>query len=227
MKGWIAIGLLAVAVILLFLRDREPSPLPQATSPPVGASAADAAPQAPGQPSAAVSDPQSQPAENPFWALIEETRRAAGKDTGTQTELLRDRLSKLPPREILAFERWRKALDRRLYTWSVWGAAYVIEDGCSDDCFHDFRAYVISLGEDAFRRATTNPDSLAPVVSDPDTGDWESADDVAPDAYTIATGKDFPGDESDLSGRPRGTPWSEDHIAALLAQYPKLTAKFR
>jgi hypothetical protein len=165
--------------------------------------------------------------KDPFWALIEQTRRAAGKDTGTQSQLLRDRLSKLAPAKIIEFEGWWQALDRRLYTWNVWGAAYVIEDGCSDDCFRNFRAYVILLGQTAFNRAAKNPDALAPLVSNSETGDWEGADNVAPDAYSSATGNDFPTDTPDLSGTPRGVPWSDNQLPALLHRYPKLAAKFR
>jgi hypothetical protein len=171
--------------------------------------------------------PAAQPAMNPFWDLISETRRAAGPDTGTQSELLRDRLSKLGPPEILAFERWWRSLDRSLYTWQVWGAAFVIEDGCSDDCFRDFRAYVISLGPDAVRIATRSPDALAPIVSNSDTGDWEGAKDMAPDAWSMATDSDFPLDTSDLSGTPRGVRWSDNQVPALLHRYPQLTSKFR
>jgi hypothetical protein len=165
--------------------------------------------------------------QNPFWVLIEDTRRAAGKDTGAQTELLRDRLSRLSPSKILAFEGWWRAHDRKLYTWDVWGAAYVIEDGCSDDCFRDFRAYVILLGRDAFNRAVAKPDSLAGVVSNAETGDWEGADDVAPDAYSTATGTDFPTDTSDLSGNPRGARWSDNQLPALIRRYPQLASRFR
>ena len=84
----------------------------------------------------------------------------------------------------------------------MWGAASVIEDGCSDDCFRDFRAYVISLGRGPYERALRNPDSLASVAQDAEAGDWENADDVAPDAYSSVTGNDFPYDHSDLSGQP-------------------------
>src|SRR3954454_10971002 len=84
--------------------------------------------------------------EATFWRLVEETRRAAGNDTGRQSGFLEDRLRQLSPRAIVEFERIRRRLDRSLYTWSVWGAARVIENDCSDDCFRDFRAYVISLG---------------------------------------------------------------------------------
>jgi hypothetical protein len=165
--------------------------------------------------------------ESAFWALISETRKAAGNDTGRQSELLKDRLTQLAPPAIVAFAQIRHRLDERAYTWNLWGAAMVIEDGCSDDCFRDFRGYLISLGPDAYEQALANPDSLASVVQDAETGDWENADNVAPDAYSSVTGGDFPLDDSDLSGPPRGTPINDGDAAALARRYPNLAARFR
>lgn len=118
-------------------------------------------------------------------------------------------------------------MDERAYTWDLWGAAFVIDDGCSDDCFRDFRAYLISLGPRAFAAALRDPNSLAPIVQDAEEGDWENADDVAPDAYQTATGDDFPADSSDLSGSPRGEPWDDGSQETLVQRYPALAARFR
>jgi len=167
----------------------------------------------------------SQPAG--FWRLIGDTREAAGGDTGRQSELLEERLSRLPPNQIVDFERRRHRLDQRAYSWDLWGGAYVIEDGCSDDCFRDFRAYLISLGRPAYEAALRDPDSLAPIVQDAEEGDWENADDVAPDAYGDATGEDFPRDTSDVSGDPRGEPWDDEQQETLVERYPRLAARFR
>ena len=174
------------------------------------------------------------PAEKPsaatgaaaFWPLIADTRQAAGNDTGRQSELLEERLSRLPAQQIVDFARKRRGLDERLYGWDIWGAAYVIEDGCSDDCFRDFRAYVISLGRGTYEAALRDPDSLAAVAQDAEEGDWENADDVAPDAYQTATGEDFPLDDSDLSGTPRGEPWDDEDGDALAQRYPRLAERF-
>ena len=174
------------------------------------------------------------PAEEPspakgaaaFWPLIADTRQAAGNDTGRQSELLEKRLSRLPAQQIVDFARMRRGLDERLYSWDIWGAAYVIEDGCSDDCFRDFRAYVISLGRGPYEAALRDPDSLAAVAQDAEEGDWENADDVAPDAYQSATGEDFPLDDSDLSGAPRGEPWDDEDGDALAQRYPRLAERF-
>ncbi len=162
-----------------------------------------------------------------FWQLIEETRSAAGNDTGRQSDLLKDRLTHLSPQAIVDFARIRHSLDRRAYTWNLWGAAYVIQDGCSDDCFRDFRGYVISLGRVPYENAMSNPDSLASVVQDAEKGDWENADNVAPDAYSSVTSDDFPFDTSDLSGPPSGTRFDENDAAGLARRYPRLAARFR
>jgi len=162
-----------------------------------------------------------------FWGLVTDSRTAADNDTGRQSELLEERLRRLEPAQIAGFERIRHRLDRRAYTWDLWGAAYVIEDGCSDDCFRDFRAYLISLGPRVYEAALRNPDSLAPVVQDAETGDWENADDVAPDAYESVAGEDIPTGSSDLSGPPRGTQWDDDQVEQLIQRYPGLADRFR
>jgi hypothetical protein len=165
--------------------------------------------------------------EAAFWRLISETRTAAGNDTGRQSELLKERLTHLSPQAIIAFAQIRHGLDERAYTFDLWGAATVIEDGCSDDCFRDFRGYLISLGRGPYENALRDPDSLASVAQDAETGDWENADNVAADAYSSVTGHDFPLDDSDLSGQPRGTPFDDNDAAALARRYPQLAARFR
>jgi hypothetical protein len=162
-----------------------------------------------------------------FWQLTADTRAAAGNDTGRQSELLEERLSQLPAQQIVDFGRIRHQLDQRAYSWEIWGAAYVIEDGCSDDCFRDFRAYLISLGREPYEAAVSDPDSLAPIVQDAEGGDWENADNVAPDAYESATGEDIPTDDSDLSGNPSGEPWDDEDQETLVQRYAALASKFR
>jgi hypothetical protein len=195
----------------------------------------DAAPPAapPGTAPAAAS---AQPAQSPqpayldepaFWRLVEDARRDAGGDTERQSELLATRLERLPAQQIADFGAIRHRLDERAYTWRLWGAAFVIEDGCSDDCFRDFRGYLISLGRRPYEAALKDPDSLAPVVQDAETGDWENADNVAPDAYKDVTGEDIPSGDSDLSGDPRGEEWDDEQQDELVHRYPALAARFR
>jgi hypothetical protein len=162
-----------------------------------------------------------------FWQLIADTRAAAGNETDAQSDVLEQRLRHLPPTQIAEFERIRQRLDRRAYTYELWGAAYVIEDGCSDDCFRDFRGYLISLGRGPYEAALRNPDSLASVAQDAETGNWENADDVAPDVYQSVADEDIPTGDSEPSGDPRGTPWDDEQTEQLVQRYPRLAARFR
>jgi flagellar biosynthesis regulator FlaF len=162
-----------------------------------------------------------------FWSLITDTRQAAGNDTGRQSELLEERLRQLPAQSIAEFQRIRHQLDAQAYTWDLWAAASVIEDGCSDDCYRDFRAYLISLGRRPYEAALRDPDTLAPVVQDAEEGGWENADSVAPDAYEEVAGEEIPGGDSDLSGDPRGERWDFENEDALVRRYPRLAERFR
>jgi hypothetical protein len=173
----------------------------------------------------APAQPKENAASPSFWQLIDETRAAAGPDTSRQSELLKERLMQLSPQAIVEFAKTRRRLDEQAYTWTLWGAAATIEDGCSDDCFHDFRAYLISLGRGPYEQALRNPDSLASFARDAENGNWEGADDVAPDAYSSVTGQDFPLDDAELSGNPAGSPLDLSD-AALRTRYPRLAARF-
>jgi hypothetical protein len=188
------------------------------STPPAGAGSA---------PTRSAAAAQPAMAETSFWQLIADTRQAAGGDTEGQSELLEEKLSRLPGEQIAEFQRIRHRLDEQAYSWDLWGAAYVIEDGCSDDCFRDFRAYLISLGREPYEAALHDPDSLAPVVEDAETGDWENADSVAGDADDSAVGEDIPADDSDLSGDPSGEPWDDEDQDALVQRYPRLAERFR
>src|SRR3954452_12454281 len=115
-------------------RPQPPAPPPATGAPPATGPATATGP-------APTSAPRMD--DGAFWHLIADTRAAAGNETDGQSDLLEQRLRHLPPQQIAQFERIRQRLDRRVYTYELWGAAYVIEDGCSDDCFRDFRGYLI------------------------------------------------------------------------------------
>ena len=213
-------------------QDAPPPAPPAASAPPAAVStSASAAPSAPPavstSASAAPSDTPARLGEPGFWRLVEAARGDAGGDTERQSELLAERLGELPADQIADFGAIRHRLDQQAYSWDMWGAAYVIEDGCSDDCFRDFRAYLISLGRESYDAALKDPDSLAPIVEDAETGDWENADEVASEAYEDATGEDIPSGDSDVSGRPRGAEWDDEQQDELVRRYPALADRFR
>ncbi|WP_433043113.1 DUF4240 domain-containing protein [Dactylosporangium sp. CS-033363] len=81
-------------------------------------------------------------------------------------EVVLARLRQLPPEDILAFERHYAEHLRQSYLHPLWAAAYLIEGGCGDDGFRDFRAGLILQGRAAFEQAVADPDALAdlPIV---------------------------------------------------------------
>ena len=98
--------------------------------------------------------------------IVEEVHEASKGDMDRKCELLRDRLAGFSKEEVTAFsdhfdQAWGDA-----YTWELWGAAYVIQGGCSDDSFSDFRATLISLGREVYSKALADPESLADLAID-------------------------------------------------------------
>jgi hypothetical protein len=166
-----------------------------------------------------------------FWALIERTL-ADESDPGHQLETLSAVLSELPTSEIEQFEAafWRQM--NRSYTYDLWGAAYVVHGGASDDGFEYFRRWLISKGRGVFERVLGNPDDLADLlVADVDgVLEFEEFAYVAGDVWAHRTGRSV--DEflsesgAPLPGSaPHGTPFEKDE-AYLSARYPKLWRRF-
>lgn len=163
-----------------------------------------------------------------FWKLIDQSRKAAHGDPDAQIDQLRSLLSKLQPEEIVEFGRIFSELHVNAYTWGLWGAAYVIGGGCSDDGFSDFRGWLISRGQKVYERAIELPDSLADDVAEDEETQVEGFQYVPFEAWAEATGQDsddFPEDGIPYPEAPKGSARKEDE-AELARLYPKLTAKF-
>lgn len=123
--------------------------------------------------------------ETEFWKLIESTR---ADDSETHAERLTARLAKRDVKEILAFGHLWERFHDDAKTWALWGAAYLINGGCSDDGFTDFRSWLILQGESTYREALASPDSLANIQIEADEANCECY--PAPDAYKLATKAD-------------------------------------
>lgn len=100
-----------------------------------------------------------------FWRLIDCSRtecRPASTDPGDPQEvLLVTLLSELPPEEIVGFDRIFRRLHAAAYTWDLWAAAFIIEGGCSNDGFTNFRSGLIGLGQRVYEDAVRDPGTLA------------------------------------------------------------------
>lgn len=155
-----------------------------------------------------------------FWDLLE------GLDPETAASDLATRLDDLEPEAIAAFQRHFDEERVRAYTWPLWGAAYLMEGGCSDDGFIDFRYGLISRGQRIFESALADPDSLAVLLDEDDFLSNEEFGYVAGEVYENKTGSEIPRDGASHPADPAGEEWDFDDEDLCAAKLPKLWAKF-
>ncbi|MER5973274.1 DUF4240 domain-containing protein [Streptomyces sp. NPDC002055] len=169
--------------------------------------------------------------ETDFWEIIDSAREAAEGDPEEQAELLVDRLLQFDPEAVLDFARHFEARFNRAYRWDLWGAAWVLLGGASDDAFDNFRCWLIGQGREVFEGALHEPDDLAELLDDFDEevdGDAEELGYAADEAYEQLTGLETP--ELGLAPPPRepaGTALDFEDDRALTERFPKLWDAFR
>jgi hypothetical protein len=110
-----------------------------------------------------------------FWMLVEATN--VDVDCEAHAERLSARLARLAPEEIIWFDRqfWQRLAEA--YRWDLWGVAYQLNGGCSDDGFVYFRCWLLAQGQATWEAALHEPDSVAdhPVVANRSGPDHEWA----------------------------------------------------
>ena len=111
---------------------------------------------------------------------------------------------------------------RTSHRWDLWGAAFVINGGCSDDGFDYFRGWLMLQGRDVWEAALREPESLA-GVSFEGNAECEDALYSAGDAYEAVAGKHLPSTGRHVPDTPSGTAWQETDLRAL---YPALWERF-
>jgi hypothetical protein len=109
---------------------------------------------------------------NLFWELINNSKKHGAE----QVEWLTQELAGRNGEEIIHFETEFKNMMEQSYTSSLWGAAYVLMGGCSDDGFEYFRGWLISRGEEVFNEVLKNPEFLADYL----TEEYLEEDEFAP-----------------------------------------------
>lgn len=167
---------------------------------------------------------------NSFWSLIDKSRAASAGEPAQQLEEVGALLDKFSADEIVEFEGLFSENFYSSYSWSLWGAAYVIGGGCSDDSFDYFRGWLISRGRKVFDVAVANPDELASLITEEDeevdcqVEGWQS---VAVLAWCRKTKKDYSAfpfkKRQTYADGPAGEEWTEEDLDRL---YPKLSARF-
>jgi len=165
--------------------------------------------------------------EDFFWDIIARTKSVAGDDMEAQLEALKNELSGLSATEIIEFEKIFGDYKVQAYRWDLWGAAYIIGGGCSDDAFMDFRNWLISMGRTVYERALQDVESLASVdlCEEADMGAFfEEFAYVTSEVYEEKIGSEMPYPDHEYPSKPAGERWGEDDDG-LKQRFPRLWAK--
>ncbi|MEN3384899.1 MAG: hypothetical protein V7608_4943 [Hyphomicrobiales bacterium] len=168
-----------------------------------------------------------------FWQIIERAAARSDHDPDAHMEALRVVLRELSPEEIISFEVAFRRYLNEAYTWDLWGAAYVVHGGCSDDGFEYFRRRLVARGRDVYEAALADPDSLAQLEVRPgsdDVWEFERIYYVANHVFEQKGGegdvRDYSEPEAGLGGSgPSGDPFEDDE-EHLAKRYPKLWRRF-
>lgn len=159
-----------------------------------------------------------------FWKLIDEANAKSQGDMEQKCEIVESAVSAMSPEAASAFSKLFDEAMNRSYSWDLWGAAYVMNGGCGDDTFSDFRASLISRGQKIFEGAIIAPDSLANEVFDEEAWFYEGFQ------YAVHEGAQSAMSPEELRviptpSEPSGSPW-EEKPEVLKERYPLLWCKF-
>lgn len=168
--------------------------------------------------------------EDWFWKLIDKSRNTNKNiKLDKQINNLSRELKKLEPHQIIKFDSFFQYFLNLSYSWDLWGAAYIINGGCSDDTFDYFRSWLIGQGKVKFYKSITNPEQLLDFINPKAEYEWEGLEYCAPEAYEQLVGSEIDSSKYysqatvDNPKSPKGTEWKETELANL---FPKLWNAF-
>src|SRR4051812_26162740 len=167
-----------------------------------------------------------------FWAVID---RATADRPASPSDVAKRAITDLAARDPEEIVAWARHLDKVLVasgTQDLWAAAYLINGGCSDEGFDNFRGWLIAHGREAVARSVKSPDSLAEVPavrSSVDSGAVFEAEEVlaiGAEAYRQATGSELPAGERPVTRPDAADLWGFDNEEEMQRRLPRLSALF-
>jgi hypothetical protein len=163
-----------------------------------------------------------------FWAIIEAGGPYCLDDQERQMASVRHQLLELPPAQVFLFycQFFRRIVDAQI--WDLYGAAYRINGGRSEEGLVPFLAWLVSQGRVVYTMVVENPDSLASVI-DPTRDDYgfERLFRLARQVYFEHTRSDVPRTGVNWPPGPRGDPWASNDAAELTGRLPRLAKLYR
>ncbi|MCD6010413.1 MAG: hypothetical protein K0Q79_275 [Flavipsychrobacter sp.] len=159
-----------------------------------------------------------------FWSIIHRSYEAAKGDYEEQQEQLEAELHKLTPQDIILFDNKFRQLCGIAYNWQLWGAIYIINGGCGDDSFNDFRDWIVAQGKDFYFRTIPDPATLVDVNREKLEVEWEGMGYIPTAVFEEITGEDMPAGFTENT-EVTGTEWDEENDD-LQKMFPKLWEKY-
>ncbi|WP_433529498.1 DUF4240 domain-containing protein [Micromonospora sp. CA-263727] len=166
-----------------------------------------------------------------FWRLIDHARAGGGEPDAIAARAVA-LLAARAPEEIVGYARHQQRVLAASYRVDLWGAAYLINGGASDDGFEYFRGWLMTQGREVFASAVADPDSLAElprVRAASLSGEEFECEDmlaVAWDAYRRATATDLPAERHAASPPDLNDFWDFDDEEEARRRLPRLAALF-
>jgi uncharacterized protein DUF4240 len=167
-----------------------------------------------------------------FWAVID---RATADRPGSPDEVAKRAVADLGARDPDEIVAWGRHLDKVMAASAkedLWAAAYLINGGCSEDGFDNFRGWLIAHGREVVAKAVQQPDSLAElptVVAAAASGAVFEAEEVlsiAAKAYEQATGSELPPSDVTVTRPDPAELWDFDNEDEMARRLPELSALF-
>ncbi|MBQ1075514.1 DUF4240 domain-containing protein [Micromonospora sp. C31] len=167
-----------------------------------------------------------------FWQLIDRARAGGGGEPRAVAARAVALLAEREPEDIVGYARHQARVLSASHRVDLWGAAYLINGGVSDEGFHHFRGWLMAQGREVFARAVADPDSLTglPQVRAASlSGEEFSAAEMLAvpwDAYRGATAAELPADREPVPVPDLDDFWDFDDEEEAKRRLPKLAALF-
>ena len=154
-----------------------------------------------------------------FWAVID-SARAGGGECQLIARRLDQRLKALPDSSLEQFARTWSDWWGATYNWDLWGAAYLINGGSSDDGFDYFRGWLLTQGSRRWRKVMQGVDSAFDDVPVGTVAECEDIVVALPNVYEARFHREAP---DPGQHEPSGQEWTEEN---LKTRFPRLSRRF-
>ena len=160
--------------------------------------------------------------EKTFWQIIDAAKTTAGQNYQARPSALEVQLRPLDLQSLASFQKRYEGYLLHANRWSLWGAAYLMNGGCSDDGFKYFRDWLISEGRDVYESALVNPEYLT-IFPRREYYELEQFGYAASEVFAQKGGGELERDFAVEISAPEGKEWKESELPVM---FPKLAAKF-